>query len=156
MKIQENINLIEQFYDAFAAKDVEAMIACYHKDLEFNDPVFGDLDYNEACAMWRMLLERDSDLEVSHKNAWNDNEYGGVDWEAKYTFSKTGRKIHNRIDAKFMFKDGLIVGHRDYFDLYAWCKMAFGPSGWFLGWTDYMQNKVRSQVAILLKKYMAN
>ncbi len=155
MLVQKHVDIIEKFYNAFNKGDADGMIACYHKDLEFNDPVFGDLDYDQACAMWKMLTERSTDLEINFKNAWSENEFGGVDWDAKYTFKKTGRKVHNMIDAKFQFKDEQIIGHRDYFDFYRWCKMAFGPMGIILGWTDYMQNKIRIEVSGMLDKYMA-
>jgi len=154
MLIQKHIDLIENFYAAFSKGDADGMIACYHQELEFNDPVFGDLDYNQACAMWQMLNERSNDLEINFQNAWSENEFGGVDWDAKYTFSKTGRKIHNLIDAKFEFKGGLIVGHRDHFDMYKWCQMAFGSTGFLLGWTGYMQNKIRTQASGLLEKHL--
>lgn len=154
MLIKQHVELIETFYTAFNEKDAKKMASCYHQELEFEDPAFGALDYHQTCAMWAMLLGGNNDIEITFKNAWSENEYGGVDWEAKYPFSKTGRKVHNIIDAKFEFKDGLIVGHRDYFDFYRWSRMALGTPGLLLGWTDYLQNKVRSQCTVMLDKYM--
>ena len=40
-------------------------------------------------------------------------ETGRAHWEADYTFSSTGRKVHNVIDATFEFEGGLIRAHRD-------------------------------------------
>lgn len=154
MQVKEHVALIEKFYTAFSKKDFKSMCECYHNDLEFEDPAFGVLNYDQACAMWTMLLSRNSDIEVTYKNAWSENEFGGVDWEAIYPFSQTGRIVHNKIDAKFEFKDGLIVGHRDYFDLYKWCRMALGMPGILLGWTSYLQKKVQTQCATMLEKYM--
>ena len=138
----QQVACIEKLYTAFNAKDVDSMIACYHPDLTFEDPVFGELNYEQTCAMWRMLVGSATDLEISYKNAWSENVFGGVDWEAVYTFSRTGRKVCNVIDAKFKFKDGLIIGHRDHFSFYRWARMAFGKSGAFLGWTPYFKKKV--------------
>lgn len=155
MLVKEHVELIEKFYTAFNNKDATTMASCYHKDLVFEDPAFGELDYDQTCAMWEMLLSRNNDIEISFKNAWSENDFGGVDWEAKYPFSKTGRKVHNIIDAKFQFKDGLIVGHRDYFDFYRWSRMALGMPGLLLGWTDYLHKKVKNQCSEMLEKYMA-
>ncbi|WP_420583303.1 nuclear transport factor 2 family protein [Reichenbachiella sp.] len=155
MLVKEHVALIEKFYIAFNEKDAKTMAECYHKELEFEDPAFGVLDYKQACAMWDMLLSGNNNIEITFKNAWSENEFGGVDWEAKYPFSKTGRKVHNVIDAKFEFKDGLIVGHRDYFDFYKWSRMALGMPGILLGWTSYLHKKVQAQCATMLKKYMA-
>ncbi|MFY0624953.1 MAG: nuclear transport factor 2 family protein [Reichenbachiella sp.] len=153
--IKEHVKLIERFYTAFQNKKADEMISCYHQDLEFEDPAFGTLDYTQTCAMWSMLIEAGKDLEISFKNAWSENEFGGADWEAKYTFSKTGRKVHNRIDAKFLFKDNLIVGHRDHFDFYKWTRMALGGPGILLGWTNYLQKKVNTNVLNLLEKWIS-
>jgi ketosteroid isomerase-like protein len=43
--------IIEQFYTAFAKQDAEAMLACYHPEVTFSDPVFVDLDAREAGGM---------------------------------------------------------------------------------------------------------
>ncbi|MCK5103475.1 MAG: nuclear transport factor 2 family protein [Cyclobacteriaceae bacterium] len=34
-------HIIEKFYKAFENLDAEGMIACYHKEIEFEDPAFG-------------------------------------------------------------------------------------------------------------------
>lgn len=154
MMIKEHVELIEKFYTAFQNKDADGMISCYHKELEFEDPAFGELDYERTCAMWQMLVTSGKDLEVDFKNAWSENEFGGADWQAQYTFSKTGRKVHNKIDAKFKFKEGLIVGHRDHFDFYKWTRMALGVPGILMGWTGFFQKKVKENVTKLLDKWM--
>jgi hypothetical protein len=52
----------------------------------------------------------------------------------------------NIIDAKFSFNsDGLIVTHVDTFDLWRWSRMALGCMGITLGWTSFVQNKIRKQ-----------
>ncbi len=62
-----NEQLIQRFYEAFARRDAEAMAACYHRDVEFSDPVFPDLKGDEARDMWRMLASRAVDLEIRFK-----------------------------------------------------------------------------------------
>ena len=136
--------LIDRFYKAFAKRDAEAMVACYHKDIRFSDPVFPDLEGPHAGAMWRMLAERATTLEVEHSGVEADDKAGKAHWEARYLFSATGRNVHNVIDATFEFKDGLIVRHQDRFDLWRWAGMALGMKGKLLGWAPPVQNAIRA------------
>jgi hypothetical protein len=68
-------------------------------------------------------------------------------WDAHYTFSATGRAVHNAIDAQFTLRDGLIVRHVDRFDFWRWSRQALGVPGWLLGWTPLLKAKVRAQAA---------
>lgn len=137
--------LLVDFYEAFARRDAAAMAACYHPDTTFQDPAFGPLDRAAACAMWEMLLARASDLAITHDLGPVDAESGTVHWEARYTFTRTGRAVVNRITATFTFQDGLIRTHRDSFDAWAWNRQAFGPVGLLLGWTRWFQGRVRAE-----------
>ena len=151
-----NKKIIEQFYSAFQKGDADAMAACYHKDIEFEDPVFGKLKGTEVGNMWRMLTERaKGNIDISYSDINADTHNGSAKWEAKYPFSKTGRNVHNKITAQFKFKDGRIISHKDSFDIWKWSSMALGISGKLLGWTPFMKNKIQAQSRGLLKKYMA-
>lgn len=142
-----NAQTISRFYEGFARRDAEAMAACYHKDVEFCDPVFPNLKGNEVGDMWRMLTSRATDLAVRFNVKEADDRRGAAHWDADYTFTKTGRKVNNRIDAEFEFRDGLISWHRDDFDFWRWSRMALGTPGVLLGWTPVIRNKVRKQAA---------
>ena len=146
--------LIHRFYDSFAALDATGMGACYHREIVFSDPAFGELHGPEAGAMWAMLCERGKDLEVGASKVEADDERGRAHWEARYTFGPTGRPVHNRIDAEFEFRDGLIIRHTDRFDFWAWARQALGPAGLLLGWTPVVRNKVRSTARRSLETYM--
>jgi ketosteroid isomerase-like protein len=137
--------LIETFYAAFAKRDAEAMVACYHPDIHFSDPVFQDLRGAHAGNMWRMLCERATTLVVEHSGVSADDKAGKAHWEARYDFTATGRKVHNVIDARFEFRDGKIVRHADTFDLWKWAGMALGAKGKLLGWAPPVQNAIRKQ-----------
>jgi ketosteroid isomerase-like protein len=39
----KNSELITKFYTSFANADAEGMVACYHNDIQFEDPAFGPL-----------------------------------------------------------------------------------------------------------------
>jgi ketosteroid isomerase-like protein len=149
-----NAALIHRFYDSFAARDAAGMRACYHPEVVFSDPAFGELRGKEAGAMWAMLCGRAKDLEVTAGDIEADDQRGRAHWDARYTFGQTGRKVLNRIDAAFEFRDGLIIRHTDTFDFYAWARQALGPAGLLLGWTPILQNKVRSTARAGLEKYM--
>jgi ketosteroid isomerase-like protein len=149
-----NSALINRFYEAFAREDGDAMAACYAPGAHFHDPVFQDLHGAEVGAMWRMLCGRAKDLEVAHSAVSADGTTGSAHWEADYTF-RTGRKVHNSIDATFAFEDGLISDHRDDFDLYAWARQALGPVGLLLGWSPPVQGKIRAEARKGLEEFMA-
>ncbi|MDC0742153.1 nuclear transport factor 2 family protein [Polyangium mundeleinium] len=147
--------MIEQFYRAFQKRDAEGMIACYHPDVVFSDSVFVGLSAAEARGMWRMLCERGKDLTLEFSDVHADDSTGSAHWEARYSFSATGRQVHNVIDASFEFRDGKIVRHTDRFDLGRWTRMALGLPGLVLGWTPFFQNAVRKKARKGLADYMA-
>jgi ketosteroid isomerase-like protein len=150
-----NETAIRDFYTAFQRRDAGAMAAHYHPDVHFSDPVFPDLRGARAAAMWRMLCERGVDLEIDFRDVWADGKRGRAHWDARYTYSGTGRKVLNRIDASFEFEGGKIVRHTDSFDLYRWARQALGPVGLLLGWTPLVQNKIRRTAASALDKFAA-
>ncbi|TMH06089.1 MAG: DUF4440 domain-containing protein, partial [Betaproteobacteria bacterium] len=55
--------------------------------------------------------------------------------------------VHNAIDARFEFRDGLVIRHVDRFDFWRWSRQALGAPGWLLGWTSLLRGKVRAQAA---------
>lgn len=147
-----NSQLIENFYNAFARRDHAGMVACYAPDIDFADEVF-TLQGKRVGAMWHMLCESGSDLQITHNNAQANDERGSAHWEARYTFAK--RPVHNILDTEFRFRDGKIIWHRDHFDFYRWARMALGPTGLLLGWTPMMKNQVQQTANARLQKFIA-
>jgi ketosteroid isomerase-like protein len=145
--------VVDRFYRAFAAKDAAAMAACYHPQATFEDPAFGPLDHDQACAMWAMLLGRATDLDITHRVLQESATSAEAHWEACYTFIRTGRPVLNRIHATFTLEDGLIRTHRDWFNFWAWARQAFGVTGLLLGWTPWFQEKVRGEALRGLAKF---
>jgi ketosteroid isomerase-like protein len=152
--LSDNAQLITRFYTAFQKRDAEGMVACYAPDVTFSDPVFPALRGDAARGMWRMLCARGKDLRVEFSGVHADERSGSAHWEAWYTFSSTGRPVHNIIDASFTFSNGLISSHVDRFDLYRWSRQALGPTGVLLGWTPLIQNKIRGTAARALAGYL--
>jgi ketosteroid isomerase-like protein len=149
-----NEDLINKFYNSFSQKNSGGMIECYSDSIEFQDPVFGVLTGSKPKAMWQMLIEKSSGLQISFSNVVADDNSGKADWEAVYDFSKTNRKIINRIHAEFTFKDGKITSHRDTFSLWKWAGMAMGLKGYLIGFTPIVQNKIKSEAISGLELYM--
>lgn len=150
---RNNEKLIAQFYSAFQRGDYETMQSLYHPEAVFSDPVFTNLSSDQVKSMWEMLLTSAKDLKVEFESVIADQHSGSCFWEAWYTFSKTGRPVHNMIQANFQFKDGLILRHTDSFDLWRWSRMALGLSGTLLGWTPLLQGKIRTMAAKNLAKF---
>ena len=142
--------VINRFYTAFARRDHQTMASCYAANVEFSDPVFQNLRGAEVSGMWRMLCERGSDLRIEFRDVTDRAAH----WEAWYSFSATGRKVHNVIDATFEFENGLIRCHTDRFDLYGWARQALGLKGILLGWTPLVQNAIRGQARRSLEKFL--
>ncbi len=147
---------IEQFYTAFQNKDAEKMVACYHDDIVFEDPAFGILKGEKAKNMWRMLCANSKDLSIAFSKVEVNEDTGKAHWEARYTFSQTGRKVHNVIDAEFEFNNGKIIKHNDNFNLHKWAKQALGLKGLLLGGTSFFKKKLNQQTNNLLTKFEQN
>lgn len=148
-------NIIEQFYAAFKELDGDAMVDLYHDEIEFEDPAFGILKGFHAGNMWRMLCEsqKNKGFQIEASDIKVNGNEGSAHWEAWYTFSKTGRGVHNVINAQFLIKDGKIIKHVDQFDLYRWARQAMGATGVVIGWTGFFKKKLQSQTNHMLAKW---
>tara|TARA_B110000046_G_scaffold178470_1_gene206389 strand:+ start:3889 stop:4356 length:468 start_codon:yes stop_codon:yes gene_type:complete len=145
--------VIEGFYTAFQNKAAEKMGSFYHDDIEFTDPAFGYLKVEHAKNMWRMLLIRSADLTLEFSDVHADGNKGQAHWDANYTVGRTGRKVLNKIDAEFTFKDGKSIRHIDTFDLHKWAKQALGFKGMLLGGTSFFKRKLNGQSNGMLVKF---
>ena len=130
------------------------MQSAYHAEATFSDPVFSNLSSEEVKAMWEMLITSSTDLVVSFDRVKGVDGHGECRWEALYTFSLTGRKVHNIISARFQFRDGLIIRHEDHFNFWRWSRKALGMSGLLLGWSPYVLNRVRGKAGRRLERFM--
>lgn len=131
------------------------MVEFYHDDITFEDPAFGVLHGQDAKDMWRMLCktQKGKDFKVIFSKIENTPQEGKARWEAYYTFTKTGRKVHNVINASFKLKDGKIINHIDRFNLYRWARQAMGLKGFLFGWTDFFRKKLNNQTRFLLSEF---
>jgi ketosteroid isomerase-like protein len=151
----DNSELITKFYSSFANANAEGMVGCYHENIRFQDPAFGTLIGNDAKNMWKMLIARSkSEIKITFSNVKANERNGNAKWVAEYTFSKTGRKVINQVSAEFEFQDGKIIKHSDSFDIWKWSSQAFGLTGYLLGGTSFMKNKIQKESNLLLRNYI--
>lgn len=150
-----NQELITKFYTAFKNKDVAVMQDCYSDQATFSDPVFTDLNAAQVRAMWAMLIKSGKDMRVEFSAVKATENGATAHWDAHYTFSATGRKVWNQVDAQFIIENGKIIQHRDQFDFYTWSKQSLRLTGKLLGWTSFLRNKVKKQASDKLAAYMS-
>lgn len=149
------MNTIEKFYTAFSKGDAAGMVECYDDNIVFTDPAFGTLKGDRAKAMWQMLLSnKDSAVTVTFDVLESSASHGKVNWEAKYLFGPSKRKVHNKITATLKLKDGKIVEHTDEFNRWRWSRMALGFKGLLLGWTPIVAKAVNKTANSKLDKFI--
>ena len=130
---------------------------CYSEDIIFSDPVFQILKGDEVRSMWEMLCTRARDLSLEYSNIQLlDEEYATCNWVATYTFSRTGRRVVNKVKAYMRIKDGKIIEHSDAFRLSTWIGQALGMKGVLLGWTGVMKRKVQRNAIKSLRDFMGS
>ncbi len=129
------------------------MWRCYAPDATFSDGIFTELRGEEVRALWEMLREHGADLRLRVDFVAADDLTGRAHWEATYTFPRTGRQVRNSVDARFRFRDGLIVEHRDAFSLRRWMAMALGWKGAVLGLTPKGRSAARRRARSGLDGY---
>ncbi|MAO63894.1 MAG: ketosteroid isomerase [Balneola sp.] len=151
--MNENKACIQKLYTGLQDLDAETMMSCYHSEATFQDPVFQLSSKEEIGAMWGMLCSGAREFELDFEVLDADENRGRARVEASYLFSITSRKVHNEIEAKFKFKDGLILRHRDDFRFYRWSRQAFGATGMLLGWMPFFQKQVQKRAYKNLKKF---
>lgn len=151
-----NEQLLQKLFKAFNERNHLAMNHCYATSAEFSDPVFTDLKGKQIGAMWHMLCAKGKDLQIICKDIKADNKTGTCRWEAIYTFSATGNKVHNKIVSNFVFQNGLIKAQKDTFDLYSWSAMALGVTGTLLGWLPSVKQKIRTKAGSSLQEFIHN
>ena len=132
------------------------MAAAYHPDATFSDPVFPrSRPRRHRGDVGDALRARDRPHDRTLGDLRRRRERAAPTGIATYTYTATKRRVVNRIDATFAFRDGLILRHDDRFSLYRWMRQAFGLNGVLAGWLPPVQRAVRAQAAKALAAYRA-
>ena len=152
--MNQNEQIVFDFYSDFQNLNAEKMVSHYSDNIQFEDPAFGKLHAEDAKNMWRMLCENAKDLKITFTIIESKENMVKAHWNAEYTFSRTGRMIYNSINAHFIFENGLIISHKDHFDLWKWSRQALGTSGVLFGWSPLFQKKLQKTTAKMLLNFM--
>ena len=149
--------LVQRFFHAFAEGDYLGMQQCLHSDVEFTDIGF-DLSGKQVSAMWHMICEKGT--QIMFRNVQADDAQGTAQWECHYDFQKDeGSKphsVHNVIEARFRFENGLIREHHDSCDFERWARQALGLVGAVLGEFEFLHKKVRESANAKIEKFIAD
>jgi ketosteroid isomerase-like protein len=119
-----NSSVIGRLFEALKAGDYRGAAECYAMDARFRDIAFDLEGRSEIAAMWHLVCSRG--VEITYRFVRADEATGSASWEAHYTFSKTGRPVHNMIQSEFTFRDGAILRHFDRADRWRWAWQAQG------------------------------
>ncbi len=147
--------IITEFYNNFSEGNAQGMTQYYHKDIVFNDPIFGTLKKERAFKMWEMLLSKKSEhTTISFDNIIEKEGFITVNWTATYLFGPQQRKVVNNVLATFRFQENKIIEHSDSFDLWKWTRQALGTSGYLMGWSSFMQKKIQHKMELQLDDFI--
>jgi hypothetical protein len=107
--------------------------------------------------MWEMLCTNAKDFSLTFSTIeLLDDEYATCKWTAKYTFSKTGKKVVNYVKAYMRFKDGKIIEHSDAFKLSKWAAQALGLKGELFGWMGWFKRRITRQARKSLQLFISS
>ncbi len=135
-----NAVLLQRLFNSLDQHDHPAMAGCYHPAATFRDIAFDLRGRKQIHAMWHMICG--GDIRATFDLVHADDHSGQVNLVDDYTFSSTGRRVHNVIDSQFRFRDGLIVEHCDFCDARVWSAMALGgASGLLAGRFRFLRSR---------------
>jgi hypothetical protein len=122
--------LINRLYTALDRHDHQTMASCYHDAATFRDIAFDLSGKMQLHAMWHMICL--TDIRASFQILESPPTTALVSLIDDYTYSKSGRHVHNQIESRFQFAGGLIIHHVDDCDPRKWAAMALGPVWGFI------------------------
>jgi hypothetical protein len=122
--MHDNERLIAGLFEALNKHDHIAIAKYYAENAYFEDIAFNLRGRKEIHAMWHLICATDISVTVEALSASGSS--GKVTVIEKYTFTDTGRPVVNKIEGRFVFRDGLIMEHHDTCDPLAWARQAFG------------------------------
>jgi ketosteroid isomerase-like protein len=131
--VHPNEQLLERLYSSLRDRDAAGMATCYAPDATFRDIAFELNGINQIQAMWDMVC-RAKDFRASFDGVRADDAAGSADVVDDYIYGDTGAPVHNVIHSEFVFRNGLIVEHRDSCDALVWGRQALGPVKGIVTW----------------------
>src|SRR5689334_22270835 len=134
-----NVVLLQKLFSRLNEHNHQAMVECYHAEATFRDIAFELRGKEQIHAMWQMICEGRGNIRAAFEVVEADDHRGQVKVVDDYTFYasddsplSSGREVHNVIDSRFRFRNGLIIEHHDFCDAQVWARMALGGIKGFL------------------------
>jgi limonene-1,2-epoxide hydrolase len=109
-------DIVKQFFALWARQDHAAVLALLHDDIEYQNMPFPDVMKGKApiAAFMAKFGKGMQDINVNIRNM---AEVGDIVFhEGVENYTRKGNKVSLPYVGVFEFKDGKIIGWRDYFD----------------------------------------
>ena len=142
--------LLARFFGALAARDTARLANCYHPLVTYSSPVFPDLRGVLPVAMWRLALERATDLRVDWDVAFADPRKAQVKWTGRWLDGTSERRL--AVASTLSIWDGRIVRHVDEFRFPAFAAQAVGLPGRLLGWHGPWRRRLQRRLRARLEQ----
>jgi limonene-1,2-epoxide hydrolase len=142
--VSNKIEIVKEFYKALDSGDYRTVNEFYHKNAHYKDEIF-DFKGLEIHALWYTATLPDMELSAELESIREEEDAIYTEWVMSYTLDIIKRRIRLKEKGKFTFQEGKIIEHTDKYDFWTWCIQAFGIIGRALGWSNWLQNRVRSQ-----------
>jgi SnoaL-like domain len=144
-----NAMIAFKLYEAFRTRNFLRINECYHDNAIYSSPFFDSLKKNEILAMWKAFLLNDSTMELTHSDILAEDvgeQLGEANWEVKYTYRDTKRRVNLEIKSKLQFKGGKVFRHEDSFNFYLWATQAYEIQGVLFGIFGFFRNKIKRKM----------
>jgi hypothetical protein len=145
-----NALLIEKLYIGIQRGNLAMISACYDEAAYFEDIAFQRRRRTEILEMWRYVCHGHPRVTFDTNDISADDRKGSGRWSARYIFGQTkndpGRPVNNHISSTFLFRDNLIIEHRDHCDPMTWARQAVGfPFALALGLVTPLRRYIASR-----------
>lgn len=137
--------LLTKFFEYLNAHNLERIASCYHEEATFHDIAFNLKGKKQIYAMWDMIcsVNKDnipSDIKVHIERLSANDATGSAVVLESYTYRDNNKKVHNKINSTFEFRDGLIYKQNDDCDPVSWANQAFGGiRGFIAGHIEFVR-----------------
>lgn len=131
------------FYNQLSSSNISGLPQVYHPDIEFIDPI---TTVNGLTELEQHFLHSYSNInycKFEKTQAFELAEQGVLSWKMHFSHPKIGKSKAVVVDGCTMLRwhEGLIIYHRDYYDLQQMVLSHLPVIGW-------LSNKVKQRMAV--------
>ena len=138
------ISIVNLFFASLKSRNIEKMMEIYHSKIIYSDPLYGLLKQEDVIKRWQLLLEENviEDIQIMDIKEYDD-EYAMAHWNCTFYYTITQKKVTLSIKSFFKIENNLIIEQSDAYRLSKFISKAYGIKGLLLGWTKFMQHRVK-------------